>query len=66
VERDSAFQSYMDGALASLGIEADEVERAVMSGVWNIYREGIALLLTVDLSEIEPEHHPDLSQPPAR
>jgi hypothetical protein len=56
----------MDGALASLGIEADEVERAVMSGVWNIYREGIALLLTVDLTGIEPEHHPDLSQPPER
>jgi hypothetical protein len=66
VEPDSAFQSYMDGALASLGIGADEVERAVMAGVWNIYREGIALLLTADLSGIEPEHHPDLSQPPAR
>jgi hypothetical protein len=56
----------MEGALASLGIEADEVERAVMAGVWNIYREGIALLLTTDLSGIDPEPHPDLSQPPAR
>jgi hypothetical protein len=66
VQADSAFQSYMDGALASLGIEADEVERAVMSGVWSIYREGIALLLDVDLSAVEPEHSPDLSRPPAR
>jgi hypothetical protein len=56
----------MDGALASLGIEADEVERAVMSGVWNIYSEGIALLLAADLSGIDPEPYPDLSQPPAR
>jgi hypothetical protein len=56
----------MDGALASLGIEADEVERAVMSGVWSIYREGIALLLDADLSQIDPESHPDLSQAPAR
>ena len=66
MDPDSAFQSYMEGALASLGIEADEVERAVMSGVWSIYREGIALLLTADLSGIDPESHPDLSQPPAR
>jgi hypothetical protein len=66
VQPDSAFQSYMDGALASLGIEADEVERAVMAGVWDIYREGIGLLLNADLSGVEPEPTPDLSQPPVR
>ena len=66
VNPESAFQSYMDGALGSLGIEADEVERAVMAGVWNIYSEGIALLLSADLSGIEPEPAPDLSRPPAR
>jgi hypothetical protein len=66
VQADSAFQSYMDGALASLGIEADDVERAVMSGVWSIYREGIGLLLAADLSGYEAEPNPDLSRPPVR
>ena len=65
MEPDSAFQSYLDGALASYGIEADETERAVMSGVWEIYREGIGLLLDADLGEIEPELDADLSRGPS-
>jgi hypothetical protein len=37
VEPNSAFQSYLDGALEVFGIEADETERAVMAGVWSVY-----------------------------
>ena len=38
---ESAFQSYLDGALETFGIDADESERAVMLGVWSIYEPGM-------------------------
>jgi hypothetical protein len=59
------FQAYLQAALDNYGIEADEVERAVMTGVWEIYEPGINLLTEADLSAIEPEIAPDLSRPPA-
>jgi hypothetical protein len=65
MEGESAFQSYLNGALATFGIDADEDERAVMMGVWAIYEPGIELLRDADLDGIEPELHPDLSKPPA-
>jgi hypothetical protein len=61
---DSASQSYLDGALDTFGIEADEVERAVIAGVWDVYKPGIERLMAADLSGVEPEPAPDLSKPP--
>jgi hypothetical protein len=66
VEPEASFQSYLEGALETFGIEADETERAVMAGVWQIYREGTDLLVAADLSAVEPEPAPDLSRPPER
>ncbi|HEX5820822.1 MAG TPA: hypothetical protein VFY30_03555 [Solirubrobacterales bacterium] len=66
MEGESAFQSYLDGALGTFGIDADEDERAVMLGVWSLYEPGIQLLRDADLDGIEPEMRPDLSKPPAR
>ena len=66
MDRDSAPKSFIDGGLASFGIEADELERAVMRGVWEVYRPALELLMSADLSEVEPERDPDLSRPPAR
>jgi hypothetical protein len=65
MEGESAFQSYLNGALATFGVDADEDERAVMMGVWAIYEPGMELLRDADLDGIEPELHPDLSKPPA-
>jgi hypothetical protein len=65
VSPDSAFESYLEGALETYGIEADEVERAVMTGVWEIYEDGMNLLTEADLSAVEPERDPDLSAPPS-
>lgn len=62
----TAFQSYLSGALETFGIDADETERAVMAGVWQVYREGMEMLAEADLSGVEPEQAPDLSRPPAR
>ena len=66
MDPETALQSYLDGALETFGIEADEVERAVMKGVWHVYEDGMRRLTDADLSEVEPEADPDLSDPPAR
>jgi hypothetical protein len=66
VDQDSAHESFIDGGLATFGIEADELERTVMRGVWEVYRPALELLMSVDLGEVEPERDPDLSRPPAR
>jgi hypothetical protein len=65
VDPDTAFHSYLDAALTTFGIEADETERAVMAGVWDIYRPGMDLLRDADLDRVEPEGDVDLSQAPA-
>jgi hypothetical protein len=66
MEGQSAFQSYLEGALETFGIASDETERAVMAGVWSIYEPGMELLRDADIDGIEPELQPDLSKPPAR
>ena len=65
MDPDSAFDAYLNGALETFGIEADETERAVMAGVWQIYQEGMELLRDADLDGVAPEPALDLSQPPA-
>jgi hypothetical protein len=65
MEAQSAFQRYLDSALESFGIEADETERAVIAGVWSIWEPGMNLLRDADLDDVEAEPHPDLSGPPA-
>ncbi|MGH2983286.1 MAG: hypothetical protein ACRDK5_03370 [Solirubrobacterales bacterium] len=62
---DSPFQAYLQGALEIYGIEADEVERAVITGVWELYEPGMKALAEADLSAVDPESAPDLSRPPA-
>jgi hypothetical protein len=64
MEAGSAFQRYLDSALESFGIEADETERAVMAGVWLLWEPGMNLLRDADLDGVAHETHPDLSAPP--
>jgi hypothetical protein len=65
MEGESAFQSYLNGALETFGIDTGEDERAVMMGVWSVYEPGMELLRDADLDGIASEMHPDLSKPPA-
>jgi hypothetical protein len=62
----SPYQAYLQSAFEIYGIEADEVERAVIAGIWEIYEPGMNLLAEADLSAVEPERAPDLSLAPAR
>jgi len=64
MEAESAFHGYLDAALESFGIQADETERAVMLGVWSIWEPGMNLLRDADLDGVEHETRPDLSAPP--
>lgn len=66
MEAESAFQSYLNGALELFGLEADEEERAVMAGIWSVYQPGMELLRDADLEAIEAEMSADLSKPPVR
>jgi hypothetical protein len=66
MEGESAFQRYLNGALETFGISADEDERAVMMGVWSIYEPGMELLRDADLADIQPERNADPSKPPTR
>jgi hypothetical protein len=59
-----AFQRYLDSALESFGIEADETERAVIAGVWSIWEPGLNLLRDAELDGVEHELNADLSAPP--
>jgi hypothetical protein len=63
LEPNSDLQSYLGGALATLGIEADETERAVMAAVWGIWEPGLRELLDHELSDAR-EDNPDLSRAP--
>lgn len=66
MKAESAFQSYLNGALELFGLEADEEERAVMAGIWSVYQPGMELLRDADLEAIEAEMGADLSKPPVR
>ena len=55
---------FIDGGLASLGIEADEIERAVIGAAHQLFWPGILELLSLDLGELQIERDPDLSKAP--
>ena len=57
-------EDFLDGGLASLGIEADEIERAVIGAAHQLFWPGILELLSLDLGELKPERDPDLSKAP--
>jgi len=58
---------FIAAGLAAYGIEADEIELAVIGAAHQTFWPPILELLEFDTSEIPVEHSPDLSQaPPSR
>lgn len=55
---------FIPAGLASMGIEADEVDLAVISALHGIFWPPILELLALEAGELEPERCPDLSQAP--
>jgi hypothetical protein len=56
---------FIPAGLAAMGIEADDVDLAVIAAVHGIFWPPILELLALDTSEAEPERFPDLSRGPA-
>ncbi len=55
---------FIAGGLAALGIEADEVDLAVIAAVHQLLWPPIVELLALDTAGIEPEPCPDMSKAP--
>jgi hypothetical protein len=55
---------FIPAGLASLGIEADEVDLAVMNAAHGMLWPAILNLLSLELAGIEPERNPDMSRAP--
>jgi hypothetical protein len=57
-------QDFIPAALAAFGIEADEVELAVMGAAHEVFWAPILELLSLDTGAVAPEPTADLSKPP--
>jgi len=58
---------FISAGLAAYGIEADEIELAVIRAAHQTFWPPILELLALDTGEIPAERNPDLSQaPPSR
>lgn len=55
---------FVPAGLASLGIELDEVDLAVIDALHGIFWPAIGELLAFDTTGVEPERCPDLSEAP--
>jgi hypothetical protein len=64
MEHSASAEDFVPASLASLGIEADETDLAVISAVHQLLWPPILELLALDLDGLEPERCPDLSQAP--
>ena len=64
MEASESADEFIPAGLASLGIEADEVELTVMNAAHGMFWPAILDLLSLDTSEVEPERQPDLSKAP--
>ena len=58
-------EDFIPVGLAALGIEADEVELAVIGAAHAMFWPAIMALLDLDLGAVVPEAPLDLSNPPA-
>jgi hypothetical protein len=59
-------EDFIPAGLASLGIEADEIDLAVMNAAHQMFWPSIVDLLSLDLSGLAPERDQDLSRAPAK
>ena len=64
MEASNRADDFIPAGLASLEIEADEVDLAVMGAAHQLFWPGIRRLLSFDTSSVAAERCPDLSKPP--
>jgi hypothetical protein len=66
MEASNSADEFIAAGLAAYGIEADEVDLAVIRAAHDLFWPPTLVLLEMDTSEIPVEPAPDLSQPPPR
>jgi hypothetical protein len=64
MEASNSADEFVPAGLASLGIEADEVDLAVIGAAHQLFWPSILDLLALDVSGVAPERSPDLSRAP--
>ena len=64
MQASDGFEDFVPAGLASLGIQADEQELAIMRAAHNVYWPAISALLALDLSAVPLERDEDLSSAP--
>jgi hypothetical protein len=64
MEASDRSDDFIAAGLASMGIEADEIELATIRAVHQVFWPPIQGLLALDLGEVVPERSPDLSRAP--
>ena len=64
MEASNSAEEFVQVGLASLGIEANEVDLAVMGAAHQLFWPSIRDLLAFDVSGVAPERSPDLSRAP--
>lgn len=57
---------FIPAGLAALGIEADEIELAVIGAAHQLFWPAILELVALDTGQVPAERNPDLSQAPPR
>ncbi|HEX5983503.1 MAG TPA: hypothetical protein VFY69_04785 [Solirubrobacterales bacterium] len=66
MEASSQQDDFIQAGLAAYGIEADEIELAVIRAAHEMFWPPILELLGMDTSAVEAEPGPDLSEAPSR
>jgi len=66
MEASDRAEDFVPAGLASLEIEADEVDLAVINAAHQMFWPAILRLLSMDLGELAPERDPDLSRAPEK
>jgi hypothetical protein len=64
MEASNRVDDFVPAGLASLGIEASELDLAVMRASHQLFWPAILELLSIDTSGVEVERCPDLSRAP--
>lgn len=64
METSDRADDFIPAGLAALGIEADEMDLAVMGAAHQMFWPGIVGLTSMDLAGVATEHDPDLSSAP--
>jgi hypothetical protein len=65
MEGSRSADDFISAALAAYGVEADEIELAVMRAAHETLWPPILELLELDTSAVPAERHPDLSRAPS-